>query len=306
MPDVVITLYQTTISGGVASADSILVTLTINDANGDGIISSAEWQSYTGSPSGHIAGDTNPPGLWDGNTGNLGNNATGTLYTPTPFSAGDSVVSLLDDYVKSGFQPTVGSLNLCFLAGTLIATPSGEVPVETLRAGDLVLTRDHGAQPLVWTHATLVTPDDLDLAPNKRPVRIRAGALGADLPRRDTDLSPQHRVLVTDGNGDEYLISARHLMRAGTPGVSLRPDGGDFQLVHIAFSDHRLVIAEGAPMESFYTGKMAVRALSVPQRLSLLACFPGLADGDNPMTPARPFITHRDYARLWAETVTTA
>ncbi|MCP1170321.1 Hint domain-containing protein, partial [Limimaricola sp. ASW11-118] len=34
-------------------------------------------------------------------------------------------------------------------AGTRIATPLGERAVETLRPGDLVLTRDHGFQPLL-------------------------------------------------------------------------------------------------------------------------------------------------------------
>lgn len=301
MPSVVISLYQTSVSGGVAISDSTLVQITINDLDNDGVISSTEWLAHIGGPNGHAAGETTPAGLWDGTTGSLGSHSSGTLYTPTPFSAGDDVGGLLDSFSKSGYHPTVAALNVCFLAGTMIATPSGEVPVETLRAGDLVLTRDHGPQPLVWTHATWVTPAHLDLAPNKRPVRIAANALGNGLPRRDTDVSPQHRVLVSDAEGREYLISARHLMMAGAPGVALRPLGGDFQLVHIAFADHEVVIAEGAPMESFYTGQMAVQALSVPQRLSLVACFPGIAEGENPMTPARPFIRHRDYARMLAE-----
>lgn len=300
MPAVSITLFQTPVSEGVASADSTRIALTFNDLNHDDIINSTEWQSQTGNLSGQIPGDTGPVSLWDGDTESRDSSRTGTLYTSTPLHGGDSVSALIDNTRMSNVRPTVAALNVCFLAGTMIETPSGEVPVETLRPGDMVLTRDHGAQPLIWTHATRVTPAHLDLAPNKRPVRIEAGALGDGLPRRDVDVSPQHRVLVTDAEGTEYLISARHLMMAGTPGVALRPSEGDFQLVHIAFGDHEVVVAEGSPMESFYTGKMAVRALSVPQRLSLIACFPCIAEGGNPMSPARPFIKHRDYARIRA------
>lgn len=38
---------------------------------------------------------------------------------------------------------------ICFAAGTLILTPRGEVPIEMLAVGDLLVTRDNGPQPLV-------------------------------------------------------------------------------------------------------------------------------------------------------------
>ncbi|MCF3973793.1 Hint domain-containing protein [Paracoccus salsus] len=297
MPVIDITLYETLVVDGVVQSDSTLITLQIDDANSDGAIDRTEWASYTDRPFGHLAGKTTPPMLFEGDTGQTTN---GTLYSPVAYVEGQDISAVLRDLDKNRYEPTLTSLNICYLAGTMIATPSGDVAVETLRPGDLVLTLDHGPQPLVWTHATEVTPADLDLAPNKRPVRIAAGSLGAGLPARDVDVSPQHRVLVRDGDGGEHLISARHLMMAALPGVSLRPVDGSFQLVHIAFADHQIVLAEGAPMESFFTGKMAVRALSVPQRLSLIARFPRVAHGENPMTPARPFITHRDYARILA------
>ena len=44
----------------------------------------------------------------------------------------------------------------CFLAGTLIATPSGERAIETLRVGDLVLTADGRAVPILFAGRTTV------------------------------------------------------------------------------------------------------------------------------------------------------
>lgn len=300
MPSLTITLYATTVVNGIVMADSTITTLTIPEISVDSLVDRFEWGAYLNSPNGHIAGSTTPPMLFDaGSTGNVMN---GTLYSPVRYTQGtnlggrDGVLRQLD---KSGYQVSPTDLSICYLAGTLIAPPHGEVPVETLRTGNLVMTRDRGAQPLVWTSSTRVTREVLDQAPNQRPIRIEAGALGNGLPRRSVEVSPQHRVLVRHG-GREYLISARHLMMAGVAGVSVRQDDSEFTLVHIAFAQHEIVLAEGAEMESFFTGPMAVRALGLAQRLGLCMAFPELAQGENRMTPARPFIKYRDYARMLA------
>ncbi|WP_411956991.1 Hint domain-containing protein [Paracoccus homiensis] len=294
-----ITLYQTQVVENVVVGDSILVTIDVPDPDGDGTITREEWSAYLGINNfGHVGGTTEPPALFSSTTGAL---TTGTLYSPVAYTTGEDIKTVLDELAHNKYAPSIESLNICYLSGTLIATPDGEVPVETLRVGDLVMTRDHGPQPLRWVSATHVTLDDLDLAPNKRPVRIAAGCLGNGLPRRDVEVSPQHRIMVTDAEGQEYLISARHMLMAGAPGISLRPLGQEFTLHHIACDDHQILSAEGAPMESFFTGPMALRALALPQRTGLVIAFPSLALGENPMTPARPFINRRDYARMiWA------
>lgn len=295
MAIIIITLYKTVVFNNVVQEPSSKVTLYIDDTNIDGLIDRTEWSNYTGNPYGHIAGDTSPAALFNSTTGNT---SSGTLYSPNPYIAGENIATILKNLDRSKYQPAISDLNICYLAGTLIAAPAGEIPVETLRAGDLVLTRDNGPQPLIWTGHTHVSRRDLDLAPNKRPIRIQPGALGADKPRRAVDVSPQHRVMVTDPAGKEYLISARHLMMAGMPGVALHPPGDDLRLIHLACAEHQLLLAEGAAMESFFTGKMAIRALSPSQRMALLICFPSLGVGGNPMTPARPIIKHREFSRM--------
>ena len=106
---------------------------------------------------------------------------------------------------------------VCFRNGTLILTERGNVPVEDLRIGDMVITRDHGAQPLRWIGSRHVDAALLQAFARMRPIRIRAGALGTGLPERDLYVSQQHRVLVASAiaqrmfGAAEILVAAKHL-----------------------------------------------------------------------------------------------
>ncbi|WP_394178294.1 Hint domain-containing protein [Yoonia maritima] len=105
-----------------------------------------------------------------------------------------------NDVVLNGSEavPLVNDLDYrdmtCFTQGTLIKTISGEVPIEELEQGDLVLTADAGYQPLRWIGRKEVSASRLDKQPNLRPVCISKGALGTDMPSTDLVVSPQHRV----------------------------------------------------------------------------------------------------------------
>ena len=85
---------------------------------------------------------------------------------------------------------------VCFAAGTRIDTPGGPRPVEEIGPGDLVLTLDHGAQPVRWARAKPVPLDNRMRDKRNAPVRIRRGALGAGMPESEMIVTPQHRVLV--------------------------------------------------------------------------------------------------------------
>jgi hypothetical protein len=157
----------------------------------------------------------------------------------------------------------------CFVAGTRIATPGGEVAVERLQPGDLVLTLDHGAQPLRWIGARTV-PAAGDFA----PVRIRAGSFGR---HRGLMLSPQHRVLVRDEAAEllfgeaEVLVAARDLV----DGWSVtRVEGGEVTYVHLLFDRHEVVWSEGLATESFLPGPQTVSAFDDPALQELHALFP--------------------------------
>jgi hypothetical protein len=143
----------------------------------------------------------------------------------------------------------VDDLVACFTAGTLIATPAGPRPIETLKVEDVVLTQDHGFRPLRWIGAT--TRKVVDAI---RPVRIGRGALGQGLPRRDLLVSPQHGMLVRSQIAAELTGRAEVLVPAekliGLPGVDWAMDVETVTYLHLLFDAHEIVYAEDAPTES--------------------------------------------------------
>jgi len=159
----------------------------------------------------------------------------------------------------------------CFVAGTLIRTPDGEVPVETLTPGDLVLTQDDGAQPLRWIGMRRVAATG-DLA----PIRIAAGALGA----HDTLwVSPQHRVFLNDTRAEllfgegEVLVAAKHLVNDSTiRAVS----GGEVEYVHLLFDRHQVLWSNGLLTESFLPGPQTTSALERDVVAEICTLFPDL------------------------------
>lgn len=198
------------------------------------------------------------------------------------------------------------SFAACFASGTLIVTREGERAVETLAVGDLVHTRDCGLQRIRWIGSRLFTAKDLRSSPNLRPIRIRKGSLGKDIPSRDLVVSPQHRILLRNRvakrmfGGAEVLVAAKHLMEID--GVSLAGDMEEVEYFHIMFDRHQLVYSNGAETESMYAGKMAMKAVPREQAEEIYAIFPGLRDvtmKDFP-APARLLVPERRARQLAA------
>ncbi|MFV0382535.1 MAG: Hint domain-containing protein [Paracoccus sp. (in: a-proteobacteria)] len=134
-------------------------------------------------------------------------------------------------------------------AGTRILTDYGPVPVENLRRGDLVVTRDCGMQPIAWIGARILPQRLLSVEPDQRPILIRAGALGPSLPNRDLYLSPQQWVRVTSEVSrhlfgiDELLVMAKRLLPLD--GVSRVSDCGGFTCFHLLLEGPGSIYANG-------------------------------------------------------------
>jgi len=183
----------------------------------------------------------------------------------------------------------------CFTAGSMIATPKGPVAVEDLQPGDLVETLDHGPQPLRWIGCLHVPGEVLRHDPRFRPVRVRRDVFGTGRPDRDSWLSQQHRVLVSDWRAavffgeDEVLVPVKKLANDST--VLIDSGLQDVIYVHLLFDRHEIVTVDGLTSESFFPD--ASTGAICPTRAELALMFPQLALAHADALTARACINDR-------------
>ncbi|GLK84672.1 Hint domain-containing protein [Ancylobacter defluvii] len=163
------------------------------------------------------------------------------------FDAGGAELWLLSDnnYLPGETIPlNPAPYVLCFLEGTMIATPVGEVAIETLKPGDLVFTADGASKPVHWLARQTVSTIFADPL-GVMPVRIAAGALGEGLPTRDLYVSPDHALEI-----DGVLVHAGALVNGTT--ITRHTDmPTSFVYYHVELEDHSLIRAEGVAAETF-------------------------------------------------------
>ncbi|WP_370401600.1 tandem-95 repeat protein [Sulfitobacter sp. JB4-11] len=168
----------------------------------------------------------------------------------------------------------------CFTPGTKIATPKGERLVEDLKVGDRIITRDNGMQEIRWIGARGMTGAEFEQAAHLKPVLIRQGALGNDLPERDMMVSPNHRVLIANDKTAlffeerEVLVAAKHLTHM--EGIDV-VDVSHTTYIHILFDHHEVILSDGTWTESFQPGDMSLAGIGDAQRGEILELFPELA-----------------------------
>jgi Ca2+-binding RTX toxin-like protein len=173
----------------------------------------------------------------------------------------------------------IESIVPCFTPGTLIATAKGQRRVEDLRQGDMIITRDNGLQEIAWVGQKPLTQNDFIDRPELKPILIKAGSLGEDMPERDIMVSPNHRMLIADKGVSMYfdepevLAAAKHLV--GKDGIN-HVDVADTSYIHFMFERHEVVLSDGTWTESFYPGDYTIDGLGSAQRDEILALFPEL------------------------------
>lgn len=133
-----------------------------------------------------------------------------------------------------------------FTRGTHITMASGmQVPIEELRVGDKVLTRDDGAQDIRWIGQTT-----LRAMGEFAPVMIKAGSLHNT---NDLIVSPDHRLFIYQRQDElgagrsEVLVKVRHLINGDTV---VQQEGGFVDYFQILFDDHQIIYAEGIAAET--------------------------------------------------------
>jgi len=150
-------------------------------------------------------------------------------------------------YTQANF--TLGSDGMvggvaCFAAGTRILMADGERAVEDVRVGDLVpdlIAR--GLRRVVWVGCRTVVPTEHRRPADVLPVRVRKDAFGPGMPHRDLVLSPEHCLLRRG-----VLVPVRRLID-GRRVVQEHADTVTYW--HMELDAHGLLLAEGAPAESF-------------------------------------------------------
>ena len=145
---------------------------------------------------------------------------------------------------NGGTLITSETIPACYCAGTLIAAERGEVAVEDLKVGDLLRTASGALRPLKWIGRRAYSARFARNNPDLLPIRFKAGSLADNVPARDLLVSPKHAMFL-----DGVLIPAEYLVNSAT--IVQEKPGEDIHYFHLEFETHDVLLAEGAPSESF-------------------------------------------------------
>ena len=134
----------------------------------------------------------------------------------------------------------------CFLRGTRILTPKGEVKVEDLTVGDLVTTIDGTAKAIKWIGSWSLTNTAVERWPGELlPVKVSRSALAQLIPHTDLFLSPFHSVYM-----DGLLIPVRNLVNGRSIVHCSAVDFHTIEYFHVVLMGHDVIFSEGAPTET--------------------------------------------------------
>jgi len=187
------------------------------------------------------------------------------------------VHTTLDDVVSQSEAEHRGEV-ICFTPGTQILTPEGTKPIQDLREGDHVQTKDNGAQPIQWMGQRRMSGARLFAMPKLRPIRIRAGVFGLDEPDSDLLVSPEHRMLLKGCvalalfNTPEVLVAARDLLDHDR--VCVDSNLREITYVHMLLPQHEILFANGVESESFHPANAALSTLDAGDRARLSTMLP--------------------------------
>ncbi|MBT8156131.1 Hint domain-containing protein [Epibacterium ulvae] len=183
---------------------------------------------------------------------------------------------------------------ICFAAGTHIDTASGKRLVESLRPGDLIRTKDHGLQPLLWKGQSTIAG-----LGQSAPICVETAFSGG---KEDLYVSPQHRILLRNWAAEMLFDSTEVLV----PAYALLEDlhvnqapRAEVTFVHLLLHRHEVIFANGVEVESFFPGTQAISALPDRQKAELLQA---LSDAGGELSEyyrtARPCLNALEYRMM--------
>lgn len=195
----------------------------------------------------------------------------------------------------TGSQPPVP----CFVSGTLIDTPNGPKPVETLSAGQHVTVWGKASQPILWHGQRDLARSALQGLPAGLPIELKF-----DGGQRKLKVSPQHAIYLEIKN-DGLLVRARQLLRLQRLGARQMCGVRRLRYHHLLLPSHQLIRANGIWCESFYPGPRACAGFSQDQRDALIEF--NIASYGPPVAPYAKLkdirgLTGKDFSNFLATT----
>lgn len=175
-----------------------------------------------------------------------------TLKSENGLSVNGVYVTQENVYVSNGVDAPnkMTVIITCFLAGSMLRTPTGDVAVEDIKVGDNIITFDvennkEVSKPVAWVgkaHATIKPGLDDDQA--GWPVRICQNAFAEGIPYKDMLITSEH-CLYFDGK----FVPVRMLVN----GVSIFYDKTihSYDYYHVETAEHSVVMADGMLTESY-------------------------------------------------------
>ncbi|WP_215763142.1 Hint domain-containing protein [Acetobacter sp. P1H12_c] len=168
-------------------------------------------------------------------------------------SSGKTITLNIEGVKTTGFalvsDGNGGSVaEVCFLAGSLISTPSGTIAVENLAVGDNVTAYVDGTETVrqvTWAgQARCTVRPHVALDQAGYPVRILKNAISEGVPFKDMLITAEH-CLFFDGK----FVPARMLVN----GRSIFYDTSitSYDYYHIETADHSVIMADGMLTESY-------------------------------------------------------
>jgi hypothetical protein len=254
-------LGANTFTGGV-TIDSGTVDLSSSTAAGTGAITFAPGASAALTIDAGVDPTNTIKGFASGDTINLtGYNAA---TTTTDFDSTTDVLTVTDgthtdtlrlsgDYSGEYFHATSSSSGVvisennsvaCYCRETRILTASGEVAVEDLKIGDLLITLSGERRAIKWIGKRSYSGRFANANRGVLPICFKAGSLDGRLPARDLWISPKHAMFI-----DGVLIAAEQLVNGVSIVQAERVDMVEY--FHIELDTHDIIIAEGAASETF-------------------------------------------------------
>jgi hypothetical protein len=163
-----------------------------------------------------------------------------------------------------------------FAQGCLVMTVTGEVAVEDLHPGDMIMKADGTSAPLIWIGSSSFIPAD---SGKRTPlVRVMADSLGAGRPSGFITFGPTARVLHTPmhmrgGDSDQDVFTLMRDLVDGVNIIEIAPPT-PVRLYHLCLEQHAAISIGGLHVETYHPGDTLTRDMPIRYREQFLGMFP--------------------------------